>query len=166
MGLSWLLFVSYIIATIDTGANGIFTQQRIGQFGKTFTIFKLKTMHQKTGKVSSVGNFFRKYKIDELPQLFNVLSGKMTFVGPRPDIAGYYDKLEGENRKILELKPGITGAASLKYFNEEEILQLQENPKHYNDTVIFPDKVSMNLDYYYHRSFFGDIKIIWQTFFR
>jgi len=90
----------------------------------------------------------------------------MTLVGPRPDVAGYYDTLKGESRRILELKPGITGTASLKYFNEEEILAKQQNPSEYNDTVIFPDKVKINLDYYYHRSCWGDMKIIWKTFFR
>jgi len=164
--LCWLLLIAYVLASIDTRSNGLFLQQRIGQFGKPFTIFKFKTYHPKTEKVSAIGQFFRKYKIDELPQLFNVLIGNMTFVGPRPDVAGYYDTLVGEERKILELKPGITCAASLKYYNEEEILARQPDPALYNDTVIFRDKVKMNLDYYYHRSFWGDIKIIFNTFFK
>jgi lipopolysaccharide/colanic/teichoic acid biosynthesis glycosyltransferase len=107
----------------------------------------------------------RKHKLDELPQFFNVLIGNMSIVGPRPDIEGYYDKLEGEDRKILELKPGITSEASLKYYNEEAILEQQENPLLYNDTVIFPDKVRMNLEYYYNRSFWDDLWIIWSTVF-
>lgn len=89
----------------------------------------------------------------------------MSVVGPRPDIPGYYDLLEGENRKILELKPGLTSEASIKYANEEELLSKQENPLKYNDEVIFPDKVKINLDYYYNRSFWLDIKIIIQTIF-
>lgn len=90
----------------------------------------------------------------------------MSFVGPRPDVVGYYDVLEGDNRKILELKPGLTSLASIKYANEEEILKLQENSLLYNDTIIFPDKVKMNLDYYKNHSILGDIKIIIKTIFR
>lgn len=166
IGLSPILFIGYITATMDTSSNGVFIQKRVGQYGKLFTIYKLKTFHPKTKNISSIGYFFRKYKIDELPQLFNVLLGDMSFVGPRPDVEGYYDKLEGENRKILELKPGITSEASLKYYNEETLLASKENPLQYNDTVIFPDKVRMNLDYYYNRSFLLDLKIIFKTIFR
>ena len=120
-------------------------------------------MHPITGKVSKLGAFLRKYKLDELPQFLNVLKGEMSIVGPRPDIEGYYDKLQGEDRKVLELKPGITCEASIKYYNEEEILELQNDALHYNDTVIFPDKVKMNLNYYYHQSLISDIKIILKT---
>jgi len=105
----------------------------------------------------------RKYKIDELPQLFNVLIGQMSFVGPRPDIPGYYDLLEGENRKILELKPGLTSEASLLFFNEERILANIENPLEYNDNVIFPQKVALNLKYYNERGFFVDLCLIFKT---
>ena len=107
----------------------------------------------------------RHSKLDELPQLWNIIIGNMSFVGPRPDIAGYYDLLQGENRKILELKPGLTSLASIKYAHEEYILAQQENPLGYNDTVIFPDKVKMNLEYYYSNSIYGDLKIIWKTVF-
>ena len=155
-----------LFLVFDTHSNGVFLQKRVGQFGKLFTIYKLRTLHSKTGLISRVGFFFRKYKFDELPQFLNVLKGDMSIVGPRPDIAGYYDKLMGEERKILELKPGITSSASLKYYNEEAILENQENALQYNDTVIFPDKVKMNLDYYYNSSLVGDLKIIWKTVFR
>lgn len=158
-----ILLISYFVASLDTQSNGIFTQQRVGQYGKVFTIYKLKTINPKTKKISSIGKFLRKSKIDELPQLFNVLIGDMSFVGFRPDIEGYYDKLERENRKILELKPGITSEASIKYADEEEILASKENPLEYNDTVIFPDKVKMNLEYYYNRNFINDITIIIRT---
>ncbi|CAN1531464.1 WcaJ Sugar transferases involved in lipopolysaccharide synthesis [Flavobacteriaceae bacterium] len=158
--------ILWILATIDTKSNGFFFQSRIGQYGKVFRIYKLKTLCPLTGKISKLGAFLRKTKIDELPQLWNVLIGDMSFVGPRPDIAGYYDLLEGENRKILELKPGLTSLASIKYANEEEILGLQENSLLYNDTIIFPDKVKMNLDYYYNHSFLSDINIIIKTIFR
>ena len=159
------ILISWLILMFDTNSNGLFFQQRVGQNGKLFTIYKMKTMHPKTGKVSKVGFFFRKYKFDELPQFLNVLKGEMSIVGPRPDIEGYYDKLQGENRKVLELKPGITSEASIKYYNEEEILEQQENALEYNDTVIFPNKVKMNLDYYYNQNLVLDIKIIIKTIF-
>lgn len=157
--------VFYILASLQSRSNGVYFQKRIGQYGKTFTIFKLKSMHDVSQKVTPFGTWMRKHKLDELPQFFNVLIGNMSIVGPRPDIEGYYDKLEGEDRKILELKPGITSEASLKYYNEEAILEQQENPLLYNDTVIFPDKVRMNLEYYYNRSFWDDLRIIWSTVF-
>jgi lipopolysaccharide/colanic/teichoic acid biosynthesis glycosyltransferase len=163
--LSGFLLVFYILASLQSKSNGLYFQKRIGQYGKTFTIFKLKSMHDTSQKVTPFGTWMRKHKIDELPQFFNVLIGNMSIVGPRPDIEGYYDKLEGEDRKILELKPGITSEASLKYYNEEAILEQQENPLLYNDTVIFPDKVRMNLEYYYNRSFWDDLWIIWSTVF-
>ncbi len=118
-------------------------------------------MHATTGKVSAYGRFLRQSKLDELPQLFNILLGEMSFVGPRPDVPGYYDKLQGEERKLLELKPGLCSRAALKYYNEENLLAQQPDPLHYNDTVIFPDKVRMNLAYYYKRSFVEDLRVLW-----
>ena len=164
---SQIILLLYVLATIDTKQNGLFLQKRVGQFGKPFTIYKLRTYGISTAQpVSKFGTFLRNSKLDELPQLFNVFLGQMSFVGPRPDIAGYYDTLKGENRKILELKPGLTSLASIKYANEDEVLLKQNNPLEYNDTIIFPDKVKMNLEYYYTNSIFGDIKIIWNTLFR
>lgn len=160
-----IIVISWLVLMWDTQSNGLFFQQRVGQHGKLFTIYKLKTMHPETGKLTQVGAFFRKYKLDELPQFLNVLKGEMSIVGPRPDIRGYYDVLAGEERKVLELKPGITSEASLKYFNEEELLEKQDNPLQYNDTVIFPDKVKMNLDYYHNHNLITDIKIIIKTIF-
>ncbi|MGG7035428.1 MAG: sugar transferase [Flavobacterium sp.] len=162
---SGVLIVIYILASWDSRSNGLFFQQRIGQCGRAFIIYKFKTLHSQTRQISGIGRFLRNSKLDELPQLWNVLIGDMSFVGPRPDIPGYYDKLEGENRKILELKPGITSEASIKYRDEEALLAKQREPLQYNDEVIFPDKVRMNLEYYHRRSFWGDIKIIWRTFF-
>ena len=159
------MLISWLILMFDTSSDGLFFQKRVGQYGKLFTIYKLKTMHHQTGNVSKVGYFFRKYKLDELPQFLNVLKGEMSLVGPRPDIQGYYDKLENEERKILELKPGITSEASIKYYNEEELLEQQKNPLEYNDKVIFPDKVKMNLDYYHNHNLLLDIKIIIKTIF-
>lgn len=161
-----IILVFLIISSLNTSSNGVFTQKRVGQYGNLFTIYKLRTKHVKNNDISKIGIFIRKYKIDEWLQLINVLQGKMSLVGPRPDIIGYADKLKGEDKKILELKPGITGPASLKYYNEEKILALQEDPIKYNDDFIYPDKVKINLSYYYSRSFAGDIKIIINTIFR
>ncbi len=162
----WVILIGYIVASIDTLSNGLFTQKRIGQYGVPFTIYKLKTIRPKTKIISLFGNLLRKSKIDELPQLFNVLIGNMSFVGPRPDIPGYYDKLDGKFNKVLELKPGITCEASIKYANEEKLLEKQENPLRYNDEVIFPDKLKMNLEYFHKQSFWLDIKILFRTIVR
>lgn len=161
---SWLLLLSWLLSALTTGENGFFLQKRVGQHGKLFSIIKIRTM--KDGQVTALGGFFRKYKIDELPQLINILKGDMSFVGPRPDIPGYYDQLEGEELKVLELKPGLTSEASLKYYDEEFLLRLQDDPLEYNDRIIFPDKVRMSLDYYHNNSFVGDLIIIFKTVFR
>lgn len=164
---SWMLAISWIVAVIDTRSNGLFFQNRVGQFGNQFKIFKLRTikvdLHSGKQVISNSGKTLRKYKLDELPQLFNVILGEMSIVGPRPDLPGYYDLLTGENRKILELKPGLTSLASLKYSREEEILEKHECPLVFNDLIIFPDKVSMNLIYYHNQSFFGDVLVIFKT---
>ena len=160
------ILIFWALATINTGQNGFFLQWRVGQHGKLFRIFKIRTMkgidHNKI--ITPLGRFMRQYKIDEFPQLINVLIGNMSLVGPRPDLPGYYDFLVGEERKILCLKPGITGPASLKYANEEKLLALQPEPLKYNDEVIFPDKVRINLHYLEHKSFWLDIKILCYTF--
>jgi len=161
-----LLIILFIIASIDTQSNGVFFQRRIGQHGKPFIIYKFKTIHDTRGKSSAIGLILRKFKFDELPQLFNIVKQEMSFVGPRPDVEGYYDKLEGEFRKVLKLKPGITSEASIKYSNEEIILAQQENPLQYNDEVLFPDKVKMNLNYLENMSFKNDLKILFKTFFK
>lgn len=158
-----LLFILFIIATIDTSSNGIFFQERIGQHGNRFTIFKFKTIHERKRTCSKVGRILRKGKLDELPQLFNIVKGDMSFVGPRPDIKGYYDQLEGPDRKVLELKPGLTSEASIEYRNEEALLINQENPLLYNDEVLFPHKVQMNLIYLENMSLMTDIKILFKT---
>jgi lipopolysaccharide/colanic/teichoic acid biosynthesis glycosyltransferase len=164
---SWLLLLAWLLAIVDTRTNGIFTQERIGQYGKKFKIYKLRTFQINPSgddvAISRIGQMLRNYKLDELPQLINVLKGEMSIVGPRPDVEGYYDVLEGEERKILELKPGLTSLASLKYYNEDEILEKQDFPLEYNDVVLFPDKVKLNLEYYYHHSILGDLKILGET---
>lgn len=153
LGLIPIWVIILIIPTFS-----IFKQIRIGQLGKPFTIYKIRTMH--CGKVTGIGKFLRKYKIDELPQLFNILKGDMSFVGPRPDIPGYYDKLIGKDRGVLLLKPGLTSLSAIKYRNEEALLAQQANPNQFNNEIIFPDKVKMNLDYLEKRSFWYDINII------
>lgn len=166
------IVISILLARADTKASGLFHQQRIGLGGKPFTVHKIRTMRAIAGtsitaandaRITPLGAKFRRYKIDELPQLWNVLVGEMSFVGPRPDVAGYTDKLSGEDREIWNLRPGITGPATLKYRNEEDILAEQDDPVCYNDTVIWPDKVAINLDYYRHYSLRNDIRYLLQT---
>jgi len=170
----WLILLAWIVASIETKSNGLFMQKRIGYQGKEFLVFKIKTMYQNTKNNSTVttandsritksGKFFRRYKIDELPQLFNVLFGSMSFVGPRPDVKGFADKLQGEDRVILSIKPGITSPASIKYKNEEEILASVENPIEYNKNVIWRDKVAINKEYIKNWSLKNDILYIIKT---
>lgn len=168
-----LIIVGILIRIKMPGGSVIFRQKRVGQYGKLFTMYKFRSMtvsHSGSSisvkgesRITPLGAVLRKYKLDELPELWNVLIGDMSFVGPRPDVPGYADKLEGESRRILLLKPGITGPASLKYRNEEELLAEQENPQKYNDEVLFPDKVRINIDYLDNWSFWYDIKIIVYT---
>lgn len=167
------LIILIIIKIKMPGGSPFFIQKRVGQNGVMFSMIKFRSMSVGHGgssisvagesRITPLGAKLRKYKLDELPGLWNVLIGDMSLVGPRPDVPGYADKLIGEDRKILKLKPGITGPASLKYKNEEELLASVDNPIKYNNEVIFPDKVKINLDYYYHRSFIGDIKLIVNT---
>jgi len=169
-----IIFIAWIIASFETKSNGMFIQKRVGQNGKLFNVYKIKTMKQVDGidttitsandvRITKSGKFFRDTKIDELPQLFNVLIGNMSFVGPRPDVEGYADKLQGEDRIILTIKPGITGPASLEYKNEEEILSKQEDPKWYNDNIIWPHKVKINKEYIKNWSLKKDIEYIIKT---
>ena len=167
----WLLIIVAIIIKIKMpGGPAIFKQTRIGRHGKPFTMYKFRTMtvnHSGSSvsvaaasRITPLGAVLRKYKIDELPELWNVLKADMSFVGPRPDVPGYADALTGDDREVLLLRPGITGPASLKYRNEEEILAAVDNPQIYNDTIIFPDKVRINRYYLHNYSFVSDIKMI------
>lgn len=160
-----IIIILIIIASLTTDSFGLFFQKRVGQFGNLFTIIKIKTIHPGTRSISTYSAFLRRTKLDELPQLFNILVGEMSFVGPRPDIPGYYDLLTGENRLILNLKPGLTSESSLKYKYEANLLKERKNPLKFNDEVIFPDKIKLNLNYYYRRNFYLDLKIIWKTIF-
>ena len=170
----WLMLLAWIVATLETKSNGLFMQERIGEGAKPFLVFKIKTMNRVSGidttvtksgdvRISKSGAFFRKTKIDELPQFFNVLFGSMSFVGPRPDVRGYADTLEGEDRIVLSVRPGITGPASLKYRDEESILANQNNPEAYNRDVIWADKVQINKNYVQAWSLKKDIIYIIKT---
>lgn len=168
-----MLVVAVLIRVKMPGGPVFFKQQRVGKRGKLFTMVKFRTMTVNHGgssvsvagesRITPLGATLRKYKLDELPELWNVLKGDMSFVGPRPDVPGYADQLQGEDREVLMLRPGITGPASLKYRNEEELLATVENPQEYNDNVIFPDKVRINRYYLHHYSFWMDIKMIFAT---
>ncbi len=171
-----LLVVAFLIKIKMPGGPVLFRQKRVGKDGKLFTMYKFRTMVVDHGgssisvegeaRITPLGKVLRKYKLDELPELWNVLITDMSFVGPRPDVPGYADKLEGEDRIILQLRPGITGPASLKYRNEESILAKVGDPQKYNDEVIFPDKVRINKYYLRHYSFWMDIKMIFATVLR
>lgn len=172
--LSPVLFVVWILIRIKMpDGPAVFTQKRVGKGGKLFTMYKFRSMsaHHSGSTVSVAGESritplgakLRRYKLDELPELWNVFIGDMSFVGPRPDVPGYADKLEGDDRRVLQLRPGITGPASLKYRDEEVLLAAQANPQEFNDKVIYPDKVRINLYYLDHYSFLADIKMIFAT---
>ena len=170
----WLIILAAALARIDTGLNGFFMQQRIGRNAKIFSVIKIRTMKPVANlntavttsddiRITTLGKLLRKAKIDELPQLVNVLLGQMSFVGPRPDVPGFADRLKGEDRAVLSVRPGITGPATLKYRNEEELLASVNDSEAYNNEVIYPDKVSINLAYIKNYSLSSDIKCILST---
>jgi lipopolysaccharide/colanic/teichoic acid biosynthesis glycosyltransferase len=171
--LSPVILVVAILVRVKIGKPVLFKQERVGKDGKLFTILKFRTMEDENEgssvcvagdeRILPLGVKLRKYKLDELPQLWNVLKGDMSFVGPRPDVPGYADQLQGDDLDVLKLRPGITGPATLKYRDEEELLATVDNPKEYNDTVIFPDKVRINCYYLHHHSFWTDLKILFAT---
>lgn len=168
-----LLVVAIMIKVKMPGGPVIFTQKRVGRGGRMFTMYKFRSMTVGHGgssvsvagesRITPLGAKLRHYKLDELPELWNVLIGDMSFVGPRPDVPGYADQLQGDDREVLQLRPGITGPASLKYRDEEELLARQADPQKYNDEVIFPDKVRINRYYLHHYSFVKDIEMIFCT---
>jgi len=179
-----LLAVAILIRINMPGGPVIFKQKRVGKNGKSFTCHKFRTMTVKhsgstvsvagDNRITPLGAKLRHYKLDELPGLWDVLIGKMSFVGPRPDVPGYADQLKGDDREVLRLRPGITGPATLKYRLEDEMISeyvagrqaagdtrpMQEIAEEYNDTVIFPDKVRINRYYLHHYSFIKDIQMI------
>lgn len=168
-----LLIVAILIRIKMPGGPVIFKQKRVGRNGKLFTMYKFRSMTVNHGgssvsvageiRITPLGTKLRHYKLDELPELWNVLIGDMSFVGPRPDVPGYADQLKGKDREVLKLRPGITGPASLKYRDEEDLLAKQKDPQRYNDEVIFPDKVRINMYYLHNYSFVKDIQMIFCT---
>ena len=184
-----LLVVALLVKITMGEGSVLFTQVRVGRHGKPFKIHKFRTMtnekelsniaYPNRARITPLGAKLRRYKIDELPELWDVLIGNMSFVGPRPDVPGYADQLEGDDRVVLEMRPGITGPATLKYSNEEKTIEEyvkqakangdqrteEEIALWYNDEVIYPDKVKINLDYYRHYSFWKDLIIIFKTIF-
>lgn len=172
LGLLWpvLAGVAVAIKVRMPGGPVIFKQKRVGRNGQLFTMYKFRSMTVNHGgssvsvagesRITPLGAKLRRYKLDELPELWNVLIGDMSFVGPRPDVPGYADQLSGDDREVLRLRPGITGPASLKYRDEEELLSRQDDPQKYNDEVIFPDKVRINRYYLHNYSFAMEIRMI------
>ncbi|MFT0226650.1 sugar transferase [Bacteroides thetaiotaomicron] len=194
-----LLLVVTILIKIQMPGPVLFVQKRVGKGGKIFNCHKFRSMKVAHGgstvsvagesRITPLGSKLRRYKIDELPGLWDVFIGKMSFVGPRPDVPGYADQLEGSDRDLLKLRPGITGPASLKYRDEEEmiakfvekiktqdfaILNLYRNTDFtkmtdeqiaiwYNDNIIYPDKVRINCYYYRNYSLIKDIEMIFAT---
>jgi lipopolysaccharide/colanic/teichoic acid biosynthesis glycosyltransferase len=173
---SWIIILSFLLAAIETQKSGFFTQIRVGRHGRMFKVIKIRTMRENSNvdtsvtsshdpRITKMGRLFRKTKIDELPQLVNVFLGKMSFVGPRPDVPGYADRLNGEDKIILTVRPGITGPATLKYSNEEEILAEVKEPEKYNEEIIYPDKVRLNKEYIENYSLLNDLRYIAKTIF-
>ncbi len=175
LSLTWpIILVGWLAASISTRANGLFVQKRVGQHGKLFNVYKLRSMRDIAGvtttvtsdndmRVTCVGRVLRKLKIDELPQLFNVLIGQMSLVGPRPDVPGYADKLKGDDQIVLSVKPGVTGPATIAFRHEEEILAGVDDPETYNIEVIWPEKVRLNREYVQNYTFGKDLKYLFQT---
>lgn len=173
VGWPLILLIWVLVRMNMPGGPVIFKQKRVGQYGKLFTMYKFRTMSVDHGgssvsvagelRITPFGARLRRWKLDELPELWNVLKGDMSLVGPRPDVPGYADNLKGDERLILNLKPGITGPATLKYRTEEHLLATVDDPQWYNDNVIYPDKVRLNLEYYHRHSLLGDIMLIIKT---
>ena len=181
------LAVVAMLLRLNDGGPVLFSQTRVGKGGRLFKIHKFRTMtndretshiaYPNQSRVTPLGARLRRHKLDELPQLWDVLVGNMSFVGPRPDVPGYADLLEGDDRVILLMRPGITGPATLKYRDEEHLIEQyvhqakdegdprseEEIALHYNDEVIYPDKVKINKDYYWNYSFLKDLRIILDT---
>ena len=182
-----ILVTAILVKVKMPGGPAFFVQKRVGKDGKLFNCHKFRSMtvaHNGStvsvagdSRITPFGAKLRHYKIDELPGLWDVLIGNMSFVGPRPDVPGYADKLTGADRDVLKLRPGITGPATLKYRVEDEMIAeyvakkqaagdtrpMQVIATEYNDTVIYPDKVRLNCYYYRNYSFIKDIQMIFAT---
>lgn len=169
-----VIAAAIVVSRLETGDSGVYTQLRIGRDGATFPLLKIRTMRSAfpatttvtvsgDDRITRVGAILRRFKIDELPQFVNVLVGDMSLVGPRPDVQGYADRLTGADRLILIVRPGITGPAALAYRNEEELLNSAEDPQHLNDTVVWPDKVRLNVEYVQNYSLRADLAYLLRT---
>ncbi|MDE0586531.1 MAG: sugar transferase [Planctomycetota bacterium] len=174
--LGWLMIICWCLARLDTKADGFFIQSRVGRNGQTFPLLKFRSMRHVAGvtttvtaandsRITKFGSLLRATKLDELPQLLNVLCGHMSLVGPRPDVPGWADELSGEDAVILDMRPGVTGPASLHFRNEEQLLAEAVDAESYNRDKIWPEKVSINRRYYYQQSFVADLKILIKTAF-
>lgn len=170
----WVIVLAYVAASLSTRNSGFFTQIRAGRLGKPFRLIKIRTMRErpditttvttsKDPRITRIGTFLRRSKIDELPQLLNVLWGHMSLVGPRPDILKCADMLHGTDRVVLVVRPGITGPASLRFRDEERMLSEQSDPQRYNDDVLFPEKVKINRAYVENYNFLKDLQYILLT---
>lgn len=171
----WLIALVGLMAAIDTRSTAFFTQVRVGRNGRSFRVIKIRTMRNvpagaqttvttsRDPRITRLGRRLRRMKLDELPQLFNVLRGQMSLVGPRPDVPGFVDALEGRDRIVLSVRPGITGPATLRFRDEEAVLASQDDPERYNREVIFPEKVRLNRQYVEEYRFVTDLVYLWKT---
>ena len=167
-----VIAVAWVAATIDTRQNGLFRQSRVGMGGATFDVLKIRTMRGDAGttvttsydvRITRLGALLRGLKIDELPQLVNVVRGEMSLVGPRPDVPGFADALTGADRIVLSVRPGITGPAALAFRHEESLLASVADPETYNREVIWPEKVRINREYVQNWSLAGDLRCLLGT---
>lgn len=172
----WIVLLGWLAARIDTGESGFFRQPRIGRDGRPFGVLKLRTMRPVAGldstvtaagdpRITRLGAWLRRTKLDELPQLWNVLVGDMSLVGPRPDVPGFADELVGEDRIVLSVRPGITGPATLAFRDEEALLAAQDDPERYNRETIWPEKVRINRAYVERWRLRDDLRVLWRTLF-
>jgi lipopolysaccharide/colanic/teichoic acid biosynthesis glycosyltransferase len=172
----WIILTCYVAASMDTRRSGFFRQERVGRNGRKFEILKIRTMKDDSSTATNVttardpritwlGARMRRFKLDELPQLYNVLKGDMSFVGPRPDVPGFADELSGEDRIVLSVRPGITGPATLRFRNEEKLLADCADPEKYNKDVLFPKKTELNIEYIKNYRFVDDLVIMYRTIF-
>lgn len=171
-----IIVVAVIVACFDTKSWGIFKQVRIGLHQKEFTIYKVKTMRDvssektqvtsvQTKRITKSGHFFRKFKIDELTQFWNVLIGDMSFVGPRPDTYEMFNSLTEEERSIIfSVRPGITSLASVVFYDEEALLNQKDDPLSFYHNIVKPEKIKLNIEYVQNQSFSSDFNLLWRTF--
>lgn len=173
--LSPIFLLIYILIRMESKGGGFYVQERIGKGGKPFGMYKFRSMRtgtdtqglltvgERDARITRVGHFLRKYKIDELPQLLNVLKGDMSLVGPRPEVRKYVDLYTTEQRRVLDVRPGITDYASIEYVNENELLGNAENPDQVYIEIVMPAKIQLNMKYIEHPTVGEYFKIIFLT---